>query len=157
LTDRQIAIIRFIQGDLPAKERPYAELAKELGITEQQVVDEIQTMIDAGVIRRFGMAVRHQNMGYTANGMSCWNIPDEKIDRAAAVMTARDEITHCYERPRFGDWPYNVYAMIHSKEKETVYAIAEEIAQRIGVSDYKVLFSTIEYKRTSMSYFVEED
>ena len=157
LNDRQIQIVRFIQGDLPAVPHPFADLAQKLGISEQEVVDEIRSMKDAGVIRRFGMAVRHQNIGYTANGMSCWNVPEEKIDQAAAAMTALAEVTHCYERPRFPGWNFNLFAMIHGKKRETVMEIAAQLARQIGVSDYQVLFSTKEFKRTSMSYFVEED
>jgi DNA-binding Lrp family transcriptional regulator len=157
LTNKQIEIIRFIQGDLPCVENPYADLAKKIEMTEQQVVDAIREMLDVGVIRRFGMAVRHQNIGYKANGMSCWNIPADKVDAAAEVMKALPEITHCYERPRFDDWRFNVYAMIHGREHETVINIAKELSEKIGVEDYDVLFSTKEYKRTSMTYFVEED
>ena len=157
LNDTQIEIIRFIQGDLPVTERPYLELAKQLGITEADIIEQIRLLKEAGVIRRFGMAVRHQNMGYTANGMSCWDVPPEMVDKTAEVMTALDEISHCYERPRFADWPFNMYAMIHARSRDTVHAIAKEISEKIGVTNYQVLFSTVEYKRTSMSYFMEED
>ena len=157
LTEQQIQIVRFIQGDLPVTERPFALLAARLGIGEEQVVGEIDALKRSGVIRRFGMAVRHQNIGYTANGMSCWDVPDDRIELAAKVMAALPQITHCYERPRFPGWPYNLYAMIHGKKRDTVLKIARRISAQTGVGDYRVLFSTREYKRTSMSYFVQED
>lgn len=157
LSEKQIEIIRFIQGDLPCVTKPYADLAAKLNMTEQEIVDQIQWMLDQGVVRRFGMAVRHQNIGYTANGMSAWDVPDGMVDEVGSVLAALPEVTHCYERARFGGWPYNLYAMIHGKKRETVLGIAKDISEKIGLTNYKVLFSTKEYKRTSMSYFVQED
>jgi siroheme decarboxylase len=157
VTAKQIEIIRFIQGDLPLTSRPFAELAEKLGISEEEIIDQIKAMKQAGVIRRFGMAVRHQNLGYTANGMSCWNVPAEQVEQVAQVMVTRDELSHCYERPRFPGWKYNMYGMIHGKTPDEVHAVAKAISLETGQNDYDVLFSQREFKRTSMSYFVEED
>ena len=157
LSERQVEIIRFIQGDLPLVERPFAQLAERLGITEEQAAEEIRAMQEEGVIRRFGAALRHRNIGYAANGMSCWNVPENKIESAAETMVQYDEVTHCYERPRFDGWDYNLYAMIHGQERREVLDVARQISERIGVDDFLVLFSTREYKRASMRYFLEED
>ncbi|MDP8255791.1 MAG: hypothetical protein P9M14_08580 [Candidatus Alcyoniella australis] len=153
----RIKIIRFIQGDLPLEPRPYSKLAKIMGLSEEDIVSEIATMKAEGVMRRFGMAVRHKNLGYLANGMAAFDVADDRVDAVASIMTKRREVSHCYLRPRIIDWPYNLYAMIHGRTRDEVLAVAEKIANQTGETRYEVLFSIKELKRTSMRYFSEDD
>jgi len=153
LTDIDRQLIARVSGELGESRYPFRAIAEELGITEDEVLTRLQAYREQGLLRRFGAILRHQLAGFTANGMSVWNVPDADVERVAEVMTGFPEITHCYERPRLPDWPYNLFAMIHGHSREECERIAASIAEVIGIRDYQVLYSNREFKKTSMRYF----
>ena len=108
-----------------------------------------------GTIRRFGAMVRHQRLGYTANAMSAWDVPDGRVEEVGAVFAAASEVSHCYQRPRAEGWDYNVFAMIHAATEDECAGLAAKLAARAGIEDYGLLFSSREFKKISMRYFVE--
>lgn len=132
---------------------PFARMATELDISEDQLIVRIDGYRAQGMLRRFGAILRHQTAGFTVNGMSVWDVPDDAVERIGSGIARYPEVTHCYQRPRFPGWPYNLYAMIHTQTEETCRVLVEEIARVHGLTQYQILFSTHEYKKTSMRYF----
>jgi DNA-binding Lrp family transcriptional regulator len=145
-------IIARLCGDLGDSIDPYGDLAAELGLPVDVLLARIRSYRDAGMLRRIGAILKHQNAGFTANGMSVWNVPDDQVERVGEIMARQPEVTHSYERPRLPDWPYNVFGMIHAHSEPEVRAIAARIAEEIGITDYDILFSIREFKKTSMVY-----
>lgn len=146
-------LIKLTQGGLPLSSTPYADIAAELGIDSSEVIGRLQAMLDAGAIRRIGAVPNHYALGYRGNGMSVWDVPDELIEEVGAEIAAFDFVSHCYQRPRFDEiWPYNLFAMVHGKNRDEVLAKIEIIRQAMGdrVRQHDVLFSTKILKKTGL-------
>jgi DNA-binding Lrp family transcriptional regulator len=155
LSDLEKRVIASIQGDLPVIERPYRQIAERLGITEDQLLAVLRDLCHRGVIRRFGATLRHQKSGFAANAMGAWRVPEARISEVGEIMAASPSISHCYRRDPNAHWPYNLYTMIHAGDRETCRAIAEDLSRRTGITDYILLFSQRELKKTSMQYFAD--
>ncbi len=153
LSDLDKKIIREIQTDLSITPEPFLEIARRLDIPEETLLSKIQDLIDNGYIRRLGATLRHRRLGINANAMSVWMGSHKEVERAGTIMASFKEVTHCYERCTLPAWKYNLYAMIHGKTKEGCFEIARRISERTGLKEYKLLFSTEEFKKTSMEYF----
>lgn len=152
LTDQERRLIDALDRPLPLTEEPYAAAAQAAGLTQDEALAIIRGWKESGVLRRFGARLRHHAVGYTANGMSVWNVPAELVEAAAAVMTAMPQVSHCYQRRMQPGWGYNMYAMIHGKSREEVAAVAAEIAQKSGIRDYDILYSVTELKKSAPKY-----
>ncbi len=150
-----IAIIKIIQESIPVSLTPFKDIAENLNITEDEVIARIREMKKNGVIRRFGAVLRHQKAGLTANGMIVWDVPDEKTEEIGKIFASFKEVSHCYERPRQKHWNYNIFTMVHGKNREECYKIAKKLSQAAGIEDYDILFSSKEFKKSSMKYFTE--
>lgn len=150
-------IIRKLQEDLPLVPQPYKTIADELGITEEILLKKINEFKERGLIRRMGAALCHRETGYKANAMVVWIVPTERIEEIGMTMASFSEVTHCYQRPTFPDWPYNMFTMIHGKTREECKKVVEKIASNINIDKYKLLYSTVELKKSSMKYFMEEN
>ena len=137
----------------PVSPRPFQEIAQELGLEEEAIVNIIQNLMDQGYIRRFGATIRHRISGFQANAMAAWAVPEAEVERVGAQMAAVREVTHCYEREISGEWPYNIFTMIHGKTQEECEAIALRMAAETGIQEYALLFSDAELKKTTMRYF----
>lgn len=148
-------IIRWIQSDIPIEKEPYKTIATNLGIEEQELLDRIEEMQKQGIIRRIGAILNHRSVGFHGNGMVAWRVEDSKTEEIGKIMGAQREISHCYERNCFPEWPYNMYTMVHAETTEDCEGIIKRIAEEIGITDYVVLFSTRELKKTSFKYFEE--
>jgi DNA-binding Lrp family transcriptional regulator len=146
-------IIRLIQGDIPLRSSPFAEMAEKLGIAEEEFLSRVQELKRHGILRRFGATLRHQEAGFSANAMVAWRVPRERTQEVGEILAGFREVTHCYERAPQEDWPYNVYSMIHGSSREQCQEIAIRMSKAAGIEDYAVLFSEKEFKKTSMSYF----
>ena len=156
-TDREIALIRELQNEIPLVPEPFAEIGARVGMSATEVLAKLDEWKASGVVRRYGAAVRHYKLGYSANAMTVWNVPPERVDEVGALFLQRDEISHCYERETIPGFDYNVFAMVHATRREDVDKAVAEMAVASGIEDHKVLWSTREFKRDSMYYFVEED
>ncbi|MCD4806311.1 MAG: AsnC family transcriptional regulator [Methanococcoides sp.] len=143
-------LLKLTQDGIPLTHSPFADVAKELGMTEEDVVDRIKHLQVNGFIRRFGASIGHRAIGITANAMCTWNVPDELVEEVGAVMAGFTEVTHCYERPRYPDWPYNLFTMVHSYTRDDCERIAKEISIATGISDYNLLYSVREFKKTGV-------
>ena len=153
IDDLDKKVIGLIQGDLPVDRRPFAILAEKIGMTEEEFLDRVKNLKKKGVLRRFGATLRHQKAGYGSNAMIAWLVPDERIDEVGEKLARFREVTHCYQRNPQGDWRYNLFSMVHGNNRDQCYEIAERMSQAVNISDYVLLFSETEFKKTSMEYF----
>jgi DNA-binding Lrp family transcriptional regulator len=154
--DRQI--ILATQAGLPLTEQPYDVLAAELGLDVDKVIARIRAMQERGVIRRIAAVPNHYALGYRANGMSVWNVPDEQVRAIGRQVGALDYVSHCYLRPRHLPlWPYNLFAMVHGKTRAQVAAEVEAIAELLGehCRGHEVLYSTRILKKTGLRIKVD--
>ena len=156
LTQRDIDVIRAVQGDLPLRADPFADAARALGMTEEDVVEALRDLQRRGGLRRIAGILRHRAAGFGANGMVVWNVPDADICAVGEAMAGYTAISHCYERPRYDDWPYNLFTMIHARSTEECEAFVAQLAQTHALNDYAVLYSTQEYKKVRPVYFTPE-
>ena len=108
-------------------------------------------------MRRFAAILRHREAGFTANGMIVWKVPEDRISKVGEKLGAFPQVSHCYERPVYPDWPYNVFSMIHCKSISEANEVASDIQDQINVEEYKILFSSREFKKTRVEYFVEHE
>ncbi|HHJ14982.1 MAG TPA: Lrp/AsnC family transcriptional regulator [Gammaproteobacteria bacterium] len=149
--DRRLVLAT--QAGLPLHARPWHWLATELGTTPQRVMARLAQMKADGRIRRIGVLPNHYRLGYVANGMSVWDIPDEHVDEAGRQVGTLACVSHCYRRPRhLPKWPYNLFAMVHGHSRSEVLARVADIARILGnrVRTHDVLFSTRILKKTGM-------
>jgi DNA-binding Lrp family transcriptional regulator len=149
--DRRIVLAA--QAGLPLQTRPYRWLADELGVDAETLMERLRVMQADGRIRRIGVVPNHYRLGYTANGMTVWDVPDADIREVGRRVGELDIVSHCYQRPRrLPDWPYNLFAMVHGHSREEVRAKVQQIAQLLGdkVRGYEVLFSTRILKKTGL-------
>jgi DNA-binding Lrp family transcriptional regulator len=153
LTEIEKKIVKALQNDLPLCPQPFKAIAEEIGISENELLVEIHRLKQQEIIRRFGAIVRHRNLGITANAMVVWRVPKEKSQEIGAIMAAFPEVSHCYERPTYPDWHYNLFTMVHGKSKDECQKVIAQISERTGIKDYKQLYSTRELKKVSMKYF----
>lgn len=149
--DRRLIVAT--QSGLPLVPRPYHALAAQLGLTPEDVMTRLSRLLAAGVIRRIGAVPNHYALGYTANGMSVWDIADECIDSLGEAVGRLSFVTHCYHRPRaLPLWPYNLFAMVHGKSRDEVEAQVQQIATLLGTScrAHDVLYSSRILKKTGL-------
>jgi len=149
--DRRLIVAT--QAGLPRVPRPYEAIGAELGIPGGDVIARLKRMLETGVIRRIGAVPNHYAIGYTANGMSVWDVADERIDELGARVGALSFVTHCYRRPRrLPDWPYNLFAMVHGPDREEVSARVAEITALLGDAcrHHDILYSTAILKKTGL-------
>lgn len=146
-------IIQATQEGLPRVSRPYHVIAEQVGIDAGEVMTRLQRMLDSGVIRRIGAVPNHYALGYQANGMSVWDVPDELVRELGKKIGELDFVSHCYHRPRhLPDWPYNFFAMVHGRDRAEVEAKVAKITELLGDADrgHAVLYSTRILKKTGL-------
>lgn len=149
--DRQI--ILATQSGLPLVAEPYRAIAETLGLEAQEVLTRMQRMLDSGRIRRIGAVPNHYALGYTANGMSVWDVPDDAVDALGEQIGKLEFVSHCYRRPRhLPDWPYNLFAMLHGHDRSEVERQAQIVADLLGPANrgHQVLFSKRILKKTGL-------
>ncbi|MCW9025630.1 MAG: AsnC family protein, partial [Gammaproteobacteria bacterium] len=137
LTDSDKRLVAEIQGGLPLVARPYEVIAEKLGMTEVQVIERLQYFIEHDLIKRMGVIVRHHELGYRANAMVVWDIPDEKISELGQCMGKFEFVTLCYQRPRrLPEWPYNLFTMIHGHDREEVFKNLDHLIEQCQLKSF---------------------
>ena len=147
------ALIVATQAGLPLVACPYAVLAEQLAVSEDEVMARLQGLLNNGIIRRIGAVPNHYAIGWTANGMTVWDVADEQVDQLGALVGALPFVTHCYRRPRaLPAWPYNLFAMVHGSSRDECSAKAEEIRVLLGAAcrANDILYSTRILKKTGL-------
>jgi len=149
MDEKDYELLKLAQDGVALTARPYRKMAEALNITEQEVIDRLLAMQADGIVRRFAATIGHRALGIVANAMIAWKADEQSLERAGELFAAAEEVTHCYERAVTPDWPYNLYTMVHSKNREECLRIAERLSRQSGIREYRVLFSVREYKKTS--------
>lgn len=149
--DRRIIVAT--QAGLPLVPRPYEAIAKQVGVSADEVKQRMLAMLERGVIRRIAAVPNHYRLGFQANGMTVWDVPDDKVRELGRQVGALQVVSHCYHRPRhLPDWPYNLFAMVHAPSREEVLHQVAQISRLLGEHDrgHEVLFSTRILKKTGL-------
>ncbi len=153
LTEFDRALIAATQSGLPLVPRPYDAVAAMLGSSSAAVRERLAALLAAGVVRRIAAVPNHYRLGYTANGMSVWDVDDAEVDRLGELLGSQPGVSHCYRRPRKpGVWRYNLFAMLHGHTREQVLAQAGQVAALLGPAcrAHDVLFSSAILKKTGL-------
>jgi DNA-binding Lrp family transcriptional regulator len=156
--DRDIAVVRALQGPMEAVERPYDEAASEVGMSTEELLGHLRGMVDRKILRRVAAILFHRRAGFSANGMGVWRVPPERVLEAGTRMAAVRGVSHCYERPTYADWPYSVFTMAHGRSKQECDAILDQIASDHDLQgpDRAVLYSSTEFKKIRLRYFTPD-
>ena len=161
LSSQQQRLLRAIlEQGLPLIAKPYLAISEQINSTEIQVLEQIAFWQQEGLIKRFGLVVKHRQLGYRANAMVVWNIDDNKVDEIASQLSKRSEISLCYRRPRrLPNWPYNLFCMIHGKSRSEVEQQIKNIVQALKLQaiDKDILFSTTAYKQQGARYISQSN
>jgi len=155
-TEEDKNFIRELQKDMEIIDEPFVKAANNLGINENELFEKMKYYEEIGVMRRFAAILRHRKIGFTANGMIVWKVPEDRISEVGEKLGAFPQVSHCYERPTYPDWPYNVFSMIHCKTHDEAHEVAKTIQKQIQVPEYQILFSSREFKKIRVEYFVEK-
>lgn len=153
ILDQQL--IAAIQDGLEFTSKPFVKIARQLGISEQQVLDRLEQLQHEGIIKRFAVVVSHRELGFTANAMVVWDIPHERVVEIARRIASFDCVTLCYQRPRrLPEWSYNLFSMIHGKDRDSVLKRLEDIVDVLELEHikHKPLFSTRRFKQRGAHY-----
>ena len=159
LTETDRRLIAAIQGGLPLVAHPYATVGAQLDMTEAEVLARLSELQSVGLIKRMGVVVKHRALGYRANAMVVWDIPDDEVERVGELLAGESCVTLCYQRPRRGSaWPYNLFCMIHGRARDSVLRRLEQIVQYhdLGHLDHDVLFSGRSFKQRGARYVMSQ-
>ena len=156
VTDADKRMIRVLQQDLPLVERPYDQWAREAGGSVEAFLASARQYVQQRQMRRFSAVLHHREAGFGYNGMGVWVVPagqEEKFGETAATFSA---VSHCYLRPTYEDWPYNLFTMVHAQSQAKCDQVMESISKATGISNYAALYSSKEYKKVRVHYFTPE-
>jgi DNA-binding Lrp family transcriptional regulator len=154
--ERDVAVIRALQGDMAVTPEPYAAAAAAVGMSQRGFLKHLEGMRERGLLRRVAAILFHRRAGFSANGMGVWKVPDTEIGEIGPRMAAVRGVSHCYQRPTYPDWPYSIFTMAHGRSKEECDAVLDSIAQRTGVRERATLYSSTEFKKIRLLYFTDE-
>jgi siroheme decarboxylase len=152
ISEKERKIARIIQGDLPLSLHPFKELEPQTGLTEEEILKSITDLMGKGLIRRFGAVIRHQMAGYTENAMVVWAVPEDRRASVGKLLASFSEITHCYERTPPFEGKYALFSMVHFHAGERE-GVLRKLSEATGITDFLILDTEEEYKKTSMEYF----
>jgi len=154
-TPFQRDLLACVEGGLPLVSAPYAQIAARLGVSEETVIDELRDLLDSGVIKRLGVVVRHRELGYRANAMVVWDLPDAEVAVIGRQLGDDPVVRLCYQRPRrLPEWPYNLFTMVHGRDRAAVLEEVQRLAARHGLDrvPHEVLFSRRRFKQRGARY-----
>ncbi len=149
-------LIVQLQQPFPLVSNPWKMIAESISRSEINLIEDINGLKRSGALKRISAVIRHRNAGFTANGMACFKVPARRIDEAGQIASEFTEVSHCYQRPVYPDWQYNLFAMTHARSTEQCEAIITGIAKQINVDEYFTLYSIKEFKKERVKYFMEE-
>lgn len=153
LRDSDKDFIRELQKDLEIIPEPFRKSAAKLNITTNELFEKAKKFEKVGIMRRYAAILRHRDAGFTANGMIVWKVPNDIIDDIGYKLASFSQVSHCYRRPTYPDWEFNLFSMIHARSIESAEKIAKEISGIIKINTYKILFSSREFKKERVKYF----
>jgi siroheme decarboxylase len=148
----EITFIKALESDLPCESRPFQKLAEKFGLTEEELIGTLKSCIAEGTIRRYGARISHQRVGFSANVMVVWQVPSEAVEKVGEIMASFAAVSHCYERPTFAGFPYNLYTMIHGRSREECEKVITEISAASEIKSFRALWTTKEFKKSVPLY-----
>jgi DNA-binding Lrp family transcriptional regulator len=156
--ERDIAVIRALQGPMGVTDRPYDGAASQVGMSVEAFLDHLRGMVDRKLLRRVAAILYHRRAGFSANGMGVWRVPEDRIPEVGRRMAAVRGISHCYQRPTYPDWPYSIFTMAHGRSKTECDAILDRIADEHSLHgpDRATLYSSTEFKKVRLHYFTPD-
>jgi DNA-binding Lrp family transcriptional regulator len=157
LTQFEIQAIRELQEDLPLTSYPFSMMAERLQITQQEFFKLANDFQKRGLMRRYSAVLHHRKAGFKANAMAVWKVPEDRAEEVGLLMAKNPWVTHCYQRPTFPDWEFTHFTMIHAATKTECSKVVEDIGDITGITEKQLLYSTREYKKTRVRYFVEDE
>ena len=147
----EIEILKKMKNGIKICKEPFLEISKELGISEDELIERLEQMKEKEIIKSFGGTLNHINIGYKANGMVVWKVEPENVEKAGNIISKFEEVTHCYERKIIKNkWEYNIFAMIHCKTKIQLEELVKEISTKIQNYNYQIIYSSREFKKTGV-------
>jgi DNA-binding Lrp family transcriptional regulator len=155
VSDQEKKLIRVLQQDLPIVEEPFAIWAKQAGVSVDQLLEAAEDFRNRKVMRRFSAVLRHRELGFDANAMGVWLVPSDRQDKFGATAAGFSEVSHCYLRPSYEDWPFNIFTMIHTQDRAAATTVLKTISAATGIDRYTALYSTQEYKKVRVQYFTD--
>ncbi len=157
LNDLDIAFVREFQEDLRLVPQPFDAMASNLGLSVTGLFAKSNEMVERRLMRRYAAVLHHRRAGFSANAMVVWNVPEARSIEVGLSMAAHPAVSHCYERPRYDDWRFSHFTMVHAQTREECEEVATTIASDTGLDDYELLYSHREYKKTRVRYFVDDE
>jgi DNA-binding Lrp family transcriptional regulator len=153
LTPTHIEVIKELQKDIKITSEPFKNSIQKLGMSYDEFFKIANELKESGVMRRFATILNHRKAGFSANAMSVWSVPEEKGEEIGKLLAEFSAVSHCYLRPKFDNWPYNLFAMVHAKTQQECDTLIEEMAKETGLSEYSKLYSSAEFKKQRLVYF----
>jgi DNA-binding Lrp family transcriptional regulator len=155
LTARHVVVIKALQQDIEVISEPFKKATEKLNLSYEEFFNLAHELKESGVMRRFATILNHRKAGFGANAMSVWVVPEDKGEQIGKEMAEFSAVSHCYLRPSYPNWPYNLFAMVHAKTQEECDTLIEEMAKESGLTQYSKLYSTVEFKKQRLVYFDE--
>jgi DNA-binding Lrp family transcriptional regulator len=155
LSESEKSVVRALQGQMPVMAEPFREVARQIGHDPDELLALLRLWEDSGILRRIALILQHRKIGFRANGMCVWPVDAGDVDDVGQRLASRPEVTHCYRRPAIPEFPYDLYAMIHTSAWESTRALFREISRGLGLEGGEVFLSVHEYKKTSHQLFIE--
>jgi len=153
LTARHVVVIKALQQDIEIISEPFKKAIEKLNLNYEEFFNLAHELKESGVMRRFATILNHRKAGFGANAMSVWVVPEDKGEQIGKEMAEFSAVSHCYLRPSYPNWPYNLFAMVHAKTQEECDTLIEEMAKESGLREYGKLYSTVEFKKQRLVYF----
>lgn len=156
LTASEIEAVKLLQRDLPLQPRPFDVLTRGTGIGADELLASARLLIVRGQIRRFGAAIQSRKPGFVATAMGVWKVPSDRTDEFGAKLSQHRAVSHCYLRPTYTDWPYNLYTTVHGRSVDECESIINDLAIDTGLEEKQALYPTREYKRARLNFFASD-
>jgi DNA-binding Lrp family transcriptional regulator len=156
LTPQEIECVRLLQADLPLQPRPFDVLARMSGVSADELLSTARTLLQRGQIRRFAATIAPRKQGFAATAMGVWIVPQERAEEYAGKLVQHRAVSHCYLRPVYDDWPYNLYTTVHARSVDECESIINDLAIDNDLTQKQALFPTKEYKKTRVQFFARE-
>ena len=156
LSEFDVGLVRVLQEDIELTEEPFALPARQLGLSQDSLLEGAERLQQQGHLRRFAAILRHRKAGFAANGMAVWAVPETRSEEVGPVMASFQAVSHCYLRPTYEDWPYSIFTMIHGRTRNDCEATANAIEATTGIRERSMLYSSTEFKKVRLRYFAPE-
>jgi DNA-binding Lrp family transcriptional regulator len=156
LSPLDVQLVRELQQDLLLDPRPFRPAAERLGLSEDELLGHARRLMDEGIMRRFAAVLYHRKAGFKANAMGVWRAPEDQVEEIGFQMASFAAVSHCYQRPIYPDWPYNIFTMVHGRTPEDCETILSAISEATGITDYTSLYSAREFKKVRVLFYTDD-